>query len=142
MPEIPFLFLSITIYHLFSVFPLSFLSFFHFSFSAVVSKWTYHCFENRSSRNCLNLELLNTVPGSVRIRFGIPCAAMYSNKKLITFSAVGFGKNSASGHRELLATETSKYHFLFIRILKRSSKIDVPVVDCPQDVLSHVLWDH
>ena len=107
---------------------MSFLYRFYHSSTFLFPRWSQNghitCFEKRSSRNCLNLELLNTVPGSVRIRFGIPCAARYSNKKLITFSAVGFGKNSASGHRELLATETSKYHFLFIRILKRSSKID------------------
>ena len=62
-------------------------------------------------QNSLNFSLLNTVPGSVRIFFGIPFAAIYSDKNSITFSVVGFGKNNASGHPDWLSTDTNKYFF-------------------------------
>ena len=58
------------------------------------------CSISFSLQNVLNFSLLNAVPGSVRILFGIPFFDMYSTKNSITLSAVGFGKNSASGHPE------------------------------------------
>ena len=70
----------------------------------------------------LNFSLLKTVPGSVRILFGIQFATIYSDKNSITFSVMGCGKNSASGHDECLSTDTSKYFIFWFAFWKSPAK--------------------
>ena len=69
------------------------------------------CLMYFSSKNCLNFSLLNAVPGSVRIRFANPFAAVYPTKNSITLSVMGFGKNNAFGQPERLLTEANKLFF-------------------------------
>ena len=58
-----------------------------------------------------------------RILLGIPFAAINFFKNSITVSVVGFGKISAFGHPELSFTNTNKYFFLVVRVLKWCHKI-------------------
>ena len=62
-----------------------------------------------SLQNCRTFSLLNAVPGSVLIRCGIPCCAIYTAKNFKTLSVVGLVRNSASGHPDhpgILSAET------------------------------------
>ena len=110
--EIPFLSRSTTIFSFVlnrSFIVLIILSTFPFPLWSRIGHIT--CFINFSSQNFLNVSLLKTVPGSVRILFGIPFVAIYSMRNSITFSAVGFGRNNACGHPEWLSRNTNKYFF-------------------------------
>ena len=56
--------------------------------------------------------LLKTVPGSVQIWRGTPLSAIYFVRNSVTLVVVGSLRNFASGHPDLLSTETIKYFFV------------------------------
>ena len=64
----------------------------------------------------LNLLLVNAVPGSVRICRGMPLSAIYLVRNSSILSVIGALKNFASGHPDLLSTETIRY-FLELRAI-------------------------
>ena len=82
------------------------------------------CWMNLSLQNCLNFSPVNTVPGTVFFLFEVLFAAIYFCKNSINLSGDGFGRNSASGHPQCLSTDTNKYFFLLIDILKRPGQTE------------------
>ena len=68
--------------------------------SAVVSNWAYSMFNKFFCTKLIKVFTFENGSGIGSDFFGIPFAAINSDKNLINFSVVGFGKNSASRHPE------------------------------------------
>ena len=66
---------------------------------------------------------MNTVPGSVCIRLGFPCAAIFSDQNSISFLQCDLLRTALLAIPNFTIRRQVSF-FLFIRILKWSSKID------------------